>query len=124
MEVVPANSSGRADPSGEEADGGITIERREKYSAVCKWLIPNFSKLKQRTTRCLWSKYFEVGGYDCRLLVYPAGELFASKVGLSRCCSALMWKPVNNTSAVSREQLTTPCTANAVSLDRRYLQPS
>ena len=61
VEIVPANSSGRADPSGEEADGGITIERREKYSAVCKWLIPNFSKLKQRTTRCLWSKYFEVG---------------------------------------------------------------
>lgn len=74
VEFAPASSTGRGDPSGEEADGGISVERREKYSAVCKWLIPAFSKLKQRTTRCLWSKYFEVGGYDCRLLVYPAGR--------------------------------------------------
>ena len=22
----------------------------------------------------LWSKYFKVGGYDCRLLVYPKGD--------------------------------------------------
>lgn len=75
VEIVPASSSGRADPVGEEADNGVTIERREKFSAVCKWQIKEFSKMKQRTTRCLYSKYFEVGGFDCRLLVYPAGKM-------------------------------------------------
>lgn len=73
VEFVPATSSGRGDPVGEEADNGIVIERREKFSAVCKWQIKEFSKMKQRTTRCLYSRYFEVGGFDCRLLVYPAG---------------------------------------------------
>ena len=83
VEIAPASTSARGDPSGEEADGGISVERREKHSAVCKWLIPAFSKLKQRTTRCLWSKYFEVGGYDCRLLVYPAGRQKAEQGLLS-----------------------------------------
>ena len=73
VEIVPATSSGRGDPIGEEADNGVIVERREKFSAVCKWQIREFSKMKQRTTRCLYSKYFEVGGFDCRLLVYPAG---------------------------------------------------
>ena len=75
VEFVPATSSGRGDPIGEEADNGIVIERREKFSAVCKWQIKEFSKMKQRTTRCLYSRYFEVGGFDCRLLVYPAGKM-------------------------------------------------
>ena len=70
-ELSQATSTSRADPVGEEADGGVVIERRGQYSASCNWSIPNFSKVKQRT---LWSKYFEVGGYDCRLLVYPSGN--------------------------------------------------
>lgn len=50
----------------------VTIERREGGGgAVCKWSIANFSRVKARS---LWSKYFEVGGYDCRLLVYPRGD--------------------------------------------------
>lgn len=49
----------------------MTIERRGEYAAVCKWSIFNFPKVK---ARALWSKYFEVGGYDCRLLVYPKGD--------------------------------------------------
>lgn len=73
VEIAQASSSGRGDPIGEEADNGVVVERREKFSAVCKWQIKEFSKMKQRTTRCLYSKYFEVGGFDCRLLVYPAG---------------------------------------------------
>ncbi len=75
VEIQPATAtSSRPDPSGEDCDNGVSIERREKYSAVCKWRIEQFSTKLKRTTRCLYSKYFEVGGFDCRLLVYPAGE--------------------------------------------------
>ncbi|KAG6706531.1 hypothetical protein I3842_07G226200 [Carya illinoinensis] len=58
-------------------DGGggahecVTVERRGEFSAVCKWTVHNFPRIK---ARALWSKYFEVGGYDCRLLVYPKGD--------------------------------------------------
>ncbi|KAI9118590.1 hypothetical protein K1719_010922 [Acacia pycnantha] len=57
-------------------DGGgaqqsVTIERRGDYSAVCRWTVHNFPRIKGRA---LWSKYFEVGGYDCRLLIYPKGD--------------------------------------------------
>jgi hypothetical protein len=74
VEIQPATISSRPDSSGEDCDNGVTIERREKYSAVCKWRIEQFSTKLKRTTRCLYSKYFEVGGFDCRLLVYPAGN--------------------------------------------------
>lgn len=49
------------------------MERRGggTHSVSCKWNICGFSTTKQKT---LWSKYFEVGGYDCRLLVYPTGD--------------------------------------------------
>ncbi|KAK9829646.1 hypothetical protein WJX72_007078 [[Myrmecia] bisecta] len=70
-ELALATATARPDASGEEADGGIVIDRKNAYAAGCKWAIANFSKCKQRT---LWSKYFEVGGYDCRLLVYPQGD--------------------------------------------------
>ena len=49
----------------------VIVERRGDYSAVCKWTVQNFPRIK---ARALWSKYFEVGGYDCRLLVYPKGD--------------------------------------------------
>ncbi|XP_052209829.1 uncharacterized protein LOC127813105 [Diospyros lotus] len=49
----------------------VAVERRGEFAAVCKWSISNFPKAK---ARALWSKYFEVGGYDCRLLVYPKGD--------------------------------------------------
>ncbi|PON71341.1 Fanconi anaemia protein FANCD [Parasponia andersonii] len=57
-------------------DGGgaqetVTVDRRGEYSAVCRWTVHNFPRIK---ARALWSKYFEVGGYDCRLLVYPKGD--------------------------------------------------
>ncbi|GMP94503.1 hypothetical protein CsSME_00043948 [Camellia sinensis var. sinensis] len=57
-----------------DATGGqesVTVERHGEFAAVCKWSIFNFPKVK---ARALWSKYFEVGGYDCRLLVYPKGD--------------------------------------------------
>ncbi|KAK8482512.1 hypothetical protein V6N13_031240 [Hibiscus sabdariffa] len=49
----------------------VTVDRRGEYSAVCRWTVHNFPRVK---ARALWSKYFEVGGYDCRLLVYPKGD--------------------------------------------------
>ncbi|KAG8375805.1 hypothetical protein BUALT_Bualt10G0138600 [Buddleja alternifolia] len=49
----------------------VVVERRGDYSALCKWTITNFPKVK---SRALWSKYFEVGGFDCRLLIYPKGD--------------------------------------------------
>ncbi|KAK9079979.1 hypothetical protein SSX86_001654 [Deinandra increscens subsp. villosa] len=65
----PASSSSR-DCSSSSLES-VTIERRGEFAAVCKWTIFNFPRVK---TRILWSKYFEVGGYDCRLLVYPKGD--------------------------------------------------
>ncbi|KAL6985250.1 hypothetical protein U1Q18_018628 [Sarracenia purpurea var. burkii] len=61
--AVPRDAAG-----GQES---VTVERRGEFAAVCKWSIFNFPKVK---ARALWSKYFEVGGYDCRLLVYPKGD--------------------------------------------------
>ncbi|XP_020213919.1 uncharacterized protein LOC109798115 isoform X2 [Cajanus cajan] len=57
-------------------DGGgaqetVAVDRRGEYSAVCRWTVHNFPRIK---ARALWSKYFEVGGYDCRLLIYPKGD--------------------------------------------------
>ncbi|XP_061340973.1 uncharacterized protein LOC133287392 [Gastrolobium bilobum] len=57
-------------------DGGgaqetVVVDRRGEYSAVCRWTVNNFPRIK---ARALWSKYFEVGGYDCRLLIYPKGD--------------------------------------------------
>lgn len=58
-------------------DGGggahecVTVERRGEFSALCKWTVHIFLRIK---ARALWSKSFEVGGYDCRLLAYPKGD--------------------------------------------------
>jgi hypothetical protein len=41
------------------------------YSATCKWTVQSFPRVKARAS---WSKYFEVGGYGCRLLFYPKGD--------------------------------------------------
>ncbi|XP_004292979.1 PREDICTED: uncharacterized protein LOC101294045 [Fragaria vesca subsp. vesca] len=62
--------------AGAARDGGgaqetVTVDRRGEYSAVCRWTVQNFPRIK---ARALWSKYFEVGGYDCRLLIYPKGD--------------------------------------------------
>ncbi|KAK6162064.1 hypothetical protein DH2020_001905 [Rehmannia glutinosa] len=53
------------------AADSVVVERRGDCSALCKWTIANFPKIK---SRALWSKYFEVGGFDCRLLIYPKGD--------------------------------------------------
>ncbi|KAH6782903.1 TRAF-like family protein [Perilla frutescens var. hirtella] len=53
------------------AADSVVVERRGDCSALCKWTIANFPRIK---SRALWSKYFEVGGFDCRLLIYPKGD--------------------------------------------------
>ncbi|XP_044472461.1 uncharacterized protein LOC123201075 [Mangifera indica] len=63
-------SAGPRDGSG-GAQETVTVDRRGEYSAVCRWTVHNFPRIR---ARALWSKYFEVGGYDCRLLVYPKGD--------------------------------------------------
>ncbi|CAM6084873.1 unnamed protein product [Calypogeia fissa] len=69
-------SVARGGENGEEQprEGGqesVIVEKKGEHAAVCKWTISQFSKVK---ARALWSRYFEVGGYDCRLLVYPKGD--------------------------------------------------
>ncbi|KAK4853811.1 hypothetical protein QYF36_015009 [Acer negundo] len=61
---------GARDGSG-GAQETVTVDRRGEYSAVCRWTVHNFPRIR---AKALWSKYFEVGGYDCRLLVYPKGD--------------------------------------------------
>ncbi|GMH39219.1 hypothetical protein BSKO_07117 [Bryopsis sp. KO-2023] len=51
--------------------GGVVVEQRDKYSVFCSWRIGGYAKIRQRA---IWSNYFEVGGYDCRLLIYPGGD--------------------------------------------------
>ncbi|OUZ99845.1 MATH [Macleaya cordata] len=67
--------SATEEPVGSSREGGgqesVSIERRNDHSAICRWTVHNFPKVK---ARALWSRYFEVGGYDCRLLVYPKGD--------------------------------------------------
>ncbi|KAF8034987.1 hypothetical protein BT93_C1116 [Corymbia citriodora subsp. variegata] len=53
------------------AHEAVSIDRRGEFSAVCRWTVQGFSKIKAKAT---WCKYFEVGGYDCRLLIYPKGD--------------------------------------------------
>ena len=59
----------------EDVSETFTVTRDDTHCARVRWAIPKFSSLTTKATRCLWSKYFEVGGYDCRVLVYPAGKL-------------------------------------------------
>jgi hypothetical protein len=54
-------------------DGSLIVDKRNEFSARCTWTIPDVKgKVKQKA---VWSKYFDVGGYDCRLLVYPGGMI-------------------------------------------------
>ncbi|KAK3259951.1 hypothetical protein CYMTET_31074 [Cymbomonas tetramitiformis] len=59
------------DPVKEYSPDSVVIESRGEHAAVCRWSLAQYSKVK---ARALWSKYFTVGGYDCRLLVYPKGD--------------------------------------------------
>ncbi|XP_020579486.1 LOW QUALITY PROTEIN: uncharacterized protein LOC110024083 [Phalaenopsis equestris] len=59
--------------AGRESGGqeSVWVERRGEHSVLCRWSVAQFPRAK---ARALWSRYFEVGGYDCRLLIYPKGD--------------------------------------------------
>ncbi|CAH2060983.1 unnamed protein product [Thlaspi arvense] len=61
--------------SSRDGSGGaqeiVAVDRPGDYKAMCRWTVENFTRVK---AKALWSKYFDVGGYDCRLLVYPRGD--------------------------------------------------
>ncbi|KAG7567707.1 MATH/TRAF domain [Arabidopsis thaliana x Arabidopsis arenosa] len=62
--------------SSRDGSGGaqeiMAVDRPGEYTAKCRWTVESFPcRLK---SKALWSKYFDVGGYDCRLLVYPKGD--------------------------------------------------
>ena len=53
------------------------------YSGRFIWRIENFTRLKDLlkkrkiTALCIKSRHFQIGNRDCRLIVYPRGELRA-----------------------------------------------
>ncbi|VAI58444.1 unnamed protein product [Triticum turgidum subsp. durum] len=62
------------DPSPSHSDPAsatFSVERRGDASASCRWTLPDFPRTRART---FYSRYFEVGGFDCRLLLYPRGD--------------------------------------------------
>jgi len=63
----------RLDPSGNSEAEVLTVDRSQESSATVTWKF-NWYQAKQKQ-KCLQSKYVEVGGKDCRLLVYPFGKL-------------------------------------------------
>lgn len=66
-----------------KVEGNLSVERQNEFSARCTWTIPEVKgKIKQKA---VWSKYFDVGGYDCRLLLYPGGMLFSTALCASGC---------------------------------------
>lgn len=72
--TTSTSSSAAEEPAAASREGGqesIVVERRNGYSAFCRWTVAQFPKIK---ARALWSRYFDVGGYDCRLLIYPKGD--------------------------------------------------
>ena len=44
---------------------------RSAHSATCTWRLPDFATSRARQP---WSEYRDVGGHECRLLVYPRGD--------------------------------------------------
>ncbi|KAG8381741.1 hypothetical protein BUALT_Bualt05G0004100 [Buddleja alternifolia] len=71
VEDPSRDAASAAAVSSTAAAESVVVERRGDYSALCKWTIANFPRIK---SRALWSRYFEVGGFDCRLLIYPKGD--------------------------------------------------
>lgn len=61
----------RGDAPGCEPADDIVVER-QGGRVTAKWNITYFAQ-HNKSFKVLYSKYFVVEGYDCRLLVYPAG---------------------------------------------------
>ena len=74
VELQPAQPSYPPEgPGNTEFGEDFVVKRRGKgsHSVSCTWNIADFGGNNKQ--KVLYSKYFEVGGYDCRLLVYPSG---------------------------------------------------
>ncbi|TVU29248.1 hypothetical protein EJB05_20806, partial [Eragrostis curvula] len=90
------------DPSPSPSDSAsatFTVERRGDASASCRWTLPDFPRTRART---FYSRYFEVGGFDCRLLLYPRGDTQALPGHLSLYLQVLDPKtPVSSSSSTT-----------------------
>uniref|UniRef100_A0A0E0K2C4 MATH domain-containing protein n=1 Tax=Oryza punctata TaxID=4537 RepID=A0A0E0K2C4_ORYPU len=72
--AAAAAAAATDDPSPSASDSPsatFSVERRGDASASCRWTLPDFPRTRART---FYSRYFEVGGFDCRLLLYPRGD--------------------------------------------------
>ncbi|CAM0945239.1 unnamed protein product [Alopecurus aequalis] len=75
--VSPPPAAATDDPSSSHSDAAsatFSVERRGDASASCRWTLPDFPSTRART---FYTRYFEVGGFDCRLLLYPHGDAHA-----------------------------------------------
>ena len=81
------SSTPRPDPSGNEEE--LSVLRSSPSSATITWRF-NWNQAKQKQ-KCVQSKYVEVGGKDCRLLVYPFGARLAGTLtpGHQTCLTCL-----------------------------------
>ncbi|XP_021276357.1 uncharacterized protein LOC110410806 isoform X2 [Herrania umbratica] len=72
-----------SDPSSHSPppESPVTVDRRTDNSCLTKWTVRYNSKLKTKKT--VYSPYFEVGGFDFRLLLYPRGDSLAPPSYLS-----------------------------------------
>nr|CAB3447228.1 unnamed protein product [Digitaria exilis] len=90
------------DPSpspSESTSATFTVDRRGDASASCRWTLPDFPRTRART---FYSRYFEVGGFDCRLLLYPRGDSQALPGYLSLYLQVLDPKtPVSSSSSTT-----------------------
>ncbi|CAL5057168.1 unnamed protein product [Urochloa decumbens] len=90
------------DPSPSPSDSSsatFTVDRRGDAYASCRWTLPDFPRTRART---FYSRYFEVGGFDCRLLLYPRGDSQALPGYLSLYLQVLDPKtPVSSTSSTT-----------------------
>ncbi|KAF8693766.1 hypothetical protein HU200_039189 [Digitaria exilis] len=90
------------DPSpspSESTSATFTVDRRGDSSASCRWTLPDFPRTRART---FYSRYFEVGGFDCRLLLYPRGDSQALPGYLSLYLQVLDPKtPVSSSSSTT-----------------------
>ena len=66
-----SSSALRGDAPGCEPADELIVERHGGRVSA-KWNIARFAQ-HNKGFKVIYSKYFEVGGYDCRLLVYPTG---------------------------------------------------
>ncbi|KAK6273252.1 hypothetical protein POUND7_010335 [Theobroma cacao] len=72
-----------SDPSSHSPppESPVTVDRRTDHSCLTKWTVCYNSKLKTKKT--VYSPYFDVGGFDFRLLLYPRGDSLAPPSYLS-----------------------------------------